>query len=107
MKVFSDNQLKLMSLDYAERNKIVNQKTIKAYQDAVRTAEKSFTPLFSIKYIAENWDRTDEQIKRISQEIYYGGWSEHAAKVEKQEFSRLHKERELARACKKYLENEN
>lgn len=106
MKIFTDNELKLSALDYAERNKIVNQKTIKAYQDAVRSAEKHFTTDFMIKWISENWNRTDNQIEDKASEVYYGGSGESINKAYQNEKIRLYKERELAVACKKYLEKD-
>lgn len=103
MKIFEDNILKLAALDYAERNKIVNQKTIKAFQDAVRQAEVVFTPEFIINYISENWDLTDEQIEQKAGMVYYGGGGEHANKAYYNEVEKLTKQRELAKACKLYL----
>lgn len=103
MRIFKDNDLKLAALSYAEKNKIANHKTIKAFQDAVRQAEVVFTPEFIIKYIADNWDLTDENIKEKSGFVYYGGGGEHIDKAYQREIDKYNKQRELAKACKNYL----
>lgn len=103
MKIFKDNDLKLAALSYAEKNKIVNQKTIQAFQDAVRQAEVVFTPEFIIKYIADNWDLTDEKIKQQAGMVYYSGGGEHINKAYDRELKKYTKQRELAKACKEYL----
>lgn len=106
MKILTDNELKLSALDYAEKNKIVNQKTISAFQDAFRFAETHFTTDFMIKWISENWDRTEKQIDDKAGEVYYGGSGELINKAYRSEKIRLYKERNLAIACKKYLEKQ-
>lgn len=103
MKIFKDNDLKLAALSYAEKNKIVNQKTIQAFQDAVRQAEVVFTPEFIINYIADNWNLTDKQIEEKAGFVYYGGSGEHINKAYERELKKYTKKRELAKACKEYL----
>jgi len=105
MRIFTDDNLKLSALDYAERNKIVNQKTIKAYQDAIRSAEKHFTTDYMINWIANNWNKTEKQIENEAQMVYHGGNGASIDKAYTNEKKRLYKERELANACIKFLEN--
>ena len=103
MKIFEDNDLKLAALSYAENKKIVSQKTIQAFQDAVRQAEKVFTPEFIIKYIADNWDLTNEKIEEKANMVYYGGGGEQIHRAYQSERLKYTKQRELAKACKEYL----
>lgn len=104
MKIFDDSVLKLAALEYAEKNKIVNQKTIQAYQDAIRAAEKHFTPTYMIDWISKNWDKSEKQIDDEAQMVYYGGNGSFIDKAYKNEKIRLYKERDLAKACKEYLQ---
>lgn len=104
MKRFDDDTLKLMALEYADKNKIVNKKTIDCYIHAVRTAENYFTHNFAIRTIANDWNRDQKEIDKIATQCHYGGYYDGIMNVENCERRRLAIEKKLALACAEYLE---
>lgn len=76
MKIITEDKLKIMSLDYATKNKIVNAKTIQAFIDGYKTADNHFSYKNMITLLINKFDKTDKFIENECQmSLAYSGTS--------------------------------
>jgi hypothetical protein len=96
----TENELKVDALDYAMKNKIVNEKAIKAYINGYKMCETNLTKEFMLSHIFNVWNHSDDYIKTTSgTHGAYSGWE-----AEKRERLKLEKQRDVALKVKEALD---
>ncbi|MDV3555207.1 hypothetical protein [Elizabethkingia anophelis] len=96
----SDDKLKLQALDYAERHKIVNSKSIKAFVDGYRANDNETSFQEMLQYIVSKWDHTKEHIETEYQ-TYLAYSGQELAENNRNE---LYNQKHIALKCKEALE---
>ncbi|MDC8024896.1 hypothetical protein NBY09_01710 [Elizabethkingia anophelis] len=96
----SDDKLKLQALDYAERHKIVNSKSIKAFVDGYRANDNETSFQDMLQYIVSKWDHTKEHIETEYQaDLAYSG-----QEISESNRNELYNQKHIALKCKEALE---
>lgn len=95
----TDNELRLEALNYAEKNKIVNSKSIQAFFDGYRTNDNETSFKDMLKYIIDKWNHSKEYIESDYQTyLAYGGYESGESRR-----NELYNQKQIAMKCKEAL----